>query len=148
MKESTFQPPGKKPLGSSVRPNELLAQPGKKALDLILESPTPARLVQSLAEEDLFWLVRDIGPEDALPVLSLASNDQWQYLLDLELWKKIQDKFAESVNVPIQTLDENANIVMKSKEFPFYCQIVQHKQIGNEKCQSCRLKNFKKWFFI
>jgi hypothetical protein len=88
MKESAFQPPGKKPIGSSVRPNELLALSGKKALDLILESPTPALLVQSLAEEDLFWLVRDIGPEDALPVLSLASNDQWQYLLDLELWKK------------------------------------------------------------
>ncbi len=65
-----------------------MALPAKKALDVILESLTPARLVQSLAEEDLFWLVQDIGPEDALPILSRASNDQWQYLLDLELWRK------------------------------------------------------------
>ncbi|UCG80231.1 MAG: hypothetical protein JSV60_09730 [Desulfobacterales bacterium] len=55
---------------------------------MILESPTPVTLVQSLAEEDLFWLVQEIGLEDALPILSLASNDQWQYLLDLELWTK------------------------------------------------------------
>jgi hypothetical protein len=47
-----------------------MALPGKKALDVILESSMPARLVQSLAEEDLFWLVQDIGPEDALPILA------------------------------------------------------------------------------
>jgi len=80
-----------------VSPKELLTAPGKKALQLILDSPTPAHLVQSLAEEDLFWLVQEIGPEDALPILSLASNDQWQYLLDLELWDK--DRLAvPSVN--------------------------------------------------
>jgi len=73
---------------SSLSPKELMALPAKKALDVILESLTPARLVQSLAEEDLFWLVQDIGHEDALPILSRASNDQWQYLLDLELWRK------------------------------------------------------------
>ncbi|GAG10346.1 unnamed protein product, partial [marine sediment metagenome] len=54
----------------------------------IIDAPRPVRLVQSLAEEDLYWLINDIGIQDALPVLSLASNDQWQYLLDLELWTK------------------------------------------------------------
>ncbi|MDY6837259.1 MAG: DUF6178 family protein [Thermodesulfobacteriota bacterium] len=73
---------------SGPDPAGLLKLPGKEALDRILESPTPAHLVQSLAEEDLFWLVQDVGPEDALPILAVASNDQWHYLLDLELWKK------------------------------------------------------------
>jgi len=73
---------------SGPDPAGLLRLPGKKALNLILESPTPAHLVQSLAEEDLFWLVQDVGPEDALPILSVASNDQWHYLLDLELWDR------------------------------------------------------------
>lgn len=73
---------------SDASPKELLQLPGKKVLDLILESPTPARLVQSLAEEDLFWIVQDIGPQDAIALLAVASNDQWQYLLDLELWNK------------------------------------------------------------
>lgn len=69
---------------------ELMALPGKKALDVILESPMPARLVQSLAEEDFFWLVQDIGPEDAIQMLARASNEQWQYLLDVELWDRDQ----------------------------------------------------------
>jgi len=73
---------------SGPDPAGLLKLPGKKALNLILESPTPAHLVQSLAEEDLFWLVQDVGPEDALPILSVASNDQWHYLLDLEIWDR------------------------------------------------------------
>ena len=88
MEISSRQPPHNGPNLLSPSPKELLIAPGKKALRLILDSPTPAHLVQSLAEEDLFWLVQEIGPEDALPVLSLASNDQWQYLLDLELWEK------------------------------------------------------------
>ncbi len=65
-----------------------MALSGKEALGVILESLTPAHLIQSLAEEDLYWLVQDIGPEDALLILSRATNEQWQYLLDLELWHK------------------------------------------------------------
>jgi hypothetical protein len=82
------RPSKKKQTRQVTQPKDLLRIPGKKALEVILESPTPVTLVQSLAEEDLFWLVQEIGPEDALPILSLASNDQWQYLLDLELWAK------------------------------------------------------------
>ena len=88
MEKRTPKAPEKPGASSSLSPTELLRLSGKKALDKILDSPMPARLVQSLAEEDLFWLVQDIGPEDALPILSLASNEQWQYLLDLEVWDK------------------------------------------------------------
>jgi hypothetical protein len=88
MEMSSRHLPENRPDLVGPKPKELLTAPGKKALRLILDSPTPAHLVQSLAEEDLFWLVQEIGPEDALPLLSLASNDQWQYLLDLELWEK------------------------------------------------------------
>ena len=88
MKKPTPQPPEKREALELISPKDLLRLPGRKALELILESPRPVTLVQSLAEEDLFWLVQEIGPEDALPILSLASNDQWQYLLDLELWTK------------------------------------------------------------
>ena len=88
MKEPADQPFEKQWAVPLISPEELLALPGEKALELILESPRPVTLVQSLAEEDLFWLVREIGHEDALPVLALASNDQWQFLFDLELWTK------------------------------------------------------------
>ncbi len=88
MKKLTGKPSDKQQIFPLISPKDLLRLPGKKALELILESPRPVTLVQSLAEEDLFWLIQEIGPEDALPILSLASNDQWQYLLDLELWTK------------------------------------------------------------
>ena len=90
-------PSKKRQVPSLIESKDLLGVPGKKALELVLESPTPVTLVQSVAEEDLFWVVQDLGPEDALPILSLASNDQWQYILDLELWT--QDHLeSDSVN--------------------------------------------------
>ncbi|UCF95040.1 MAG: hypothetical protein JSW39_13105 [Desulfobacterales bacterium] len=67
---------------------EILALPSEKALDRILEAPQPAALVHSFPEEDFYFLVQDIGPEDSLPLLSLASNKQWEYILDLETWEK------------------------------------------------------------
>lgn len=60
----------------------------EKALKAIAEHPLPVTLVQSMAEEDFYFLVHHIGPEDALPVIALASNPQWEYLLDLEVWEQ------------------------------------------------------------
>ncbi|MFW5937169.1 MAG: DUF6178 family protein, partial [Desulfosalsimonas sp.] len=60
----------------------------EKALDEILDHAQPAALVHSMAEEDFFFLVNEIGPEDALELLSLASNRQWEYILDLETWNR------------------------------------------------------------
>ncbi len=73
---------------SAQKPKEIMSLPGKEAMERILDSFTPAHLVQSLAPEDLYWLVQDIGPEDALPILARATSEQWQYVLDLELWRK------------------------------------------------------------
>ncbi len=65
---------------------EIMAATPEKALDLIADHPYPVTLVQSMADEDLYHLVHAIGPDDALPVLALASNRQWEYLLDMETW--------------------------------------------------------------
>jgi len=62
-----------------------------KGIDLInrlLEEKDPATLVRHLSSVDFFWLVKSIGIEDCLPVLEMASEEQWEYLLDLELWEK------------------------------------------------------------
>ncbi len=67
---------------------KILAMPPEKALDAIAEHPFPVTLVQSMAEEDLYFLVHRIGPEDAQPVLALASNQQWEYVMDLESWNR------------------------------------------------------------
>lgn len=66
----------------------ILALPPERALKAIAEHPYPVTLVQSMAEEDLYLLVHTIGPDDAHPVLALASNEQWEYLLDMESWDR------------------------------------------------------------
>ena len=66
----------------------ILALPSEKTLNAILDSPQALPLVHSFPEEDFYILINDIGESDSLPLLSLASNRQWEYILDNELWEK------------------------------------------------------------
>ncbi|MBU4345302.1 MAG: hypothetical protein KKC73_07770 [Proteobacteria bacterium] len=72
----------------SMQRKEILSLPADKALDYILDAPNPSAIVHSFPEEDLYFLVHDIGLEDSLTLLSLASDKQWEYMLDIEVWKK------------------------------------------------------------
>lgn len=67
---------------------ELLTLPQEKIIDRILSDQYPTALVHSFAEEDFYLLIHDIGVEDSVELLSLASNRQWEYILDMEIWKK------------------------------------------------------------
>lgn len=67
---------------------DLHALTGSKILGRIMEQKNPRKMVQSLSSGDFFWLVKKVGEEDCLALLELASEAQWQYLLDLEIWKK------------------------------------------------------------
>lgn len=67
---------------------EILSLSPEESMKRIMDAPQPAALVHSFPEEDLYFLIHDIGSEDALPILSLASNKQWEYILDLEAWEK------------------------------------------------------------
>jgi hypothetical protein len=66
----------------------VLRLPAEKALAAILDHPRAAALVRSFPETDLYLLVQDIGPEDALPLLALASEKQWEHIVDLEVWNR------------------------------------------------------------
>ncbi len=72
----------------SIERKKILSLPPKKALERILDAPQPAALVHSIPEEDFYFLIHDIGPVDSLPLLSLASNKQWEYMVDLQVWEK------------------------------------------------------------
>lgn len=60
----------------------------EQALDVIISDPTPATLVQSFPHQDLYFLINDIGVEDALPIIAVASSDQWEFFLDAEVWNR------------------------------------------------------------
>lgn len=69
---------------------QILELPPEKALARILEDQQPAALVHSFPEQDLYLLVNEIGAEDSLPLLSLATDKQWEHIVDLETWQKDQ----------------------------------------------------------
>lgn len=66
----------------------VLLLPAEQAMAAILKHPQPAALVHSFPEEELHFLIHDIGPNDALPLIALASSRQWEYLLDMETWSR------------------------------------------------------------
>jgi hypothetical protein len=60
----------------------------EEAFDLIISCDQPVALVHSIPAQDLLVLIHEIGYHDALPVLSLASDKQWLYLMDAQIWKR------------------------------------------------------------
>lgn len=71
-----------------LKRKEILSLPAERALDAILDHPQAHALVHSFPEQDFYFLIHDIGLEDSLELLSLASNRQWEYILDVEVWEK------------------------------------------------------------
>ncbi|SDU04264.1 DUF6178 family protein [Desulfobacula phenolica] len=66
--------------------HEILAVESEKALEMILDAPSPATLIQSFPDQDLYYLMHKIGPDDFIPILAMAKSDQWEYILDVEAW--------------------------------------------------------------
>ena len=66
----------------------LLSLPPEEMLNSILNSNQSTALVHSFSEEDFYFLIHNIGIEDSHPLLYLASNKQWEYIIDLEVWEK------------------------------------------------------------
>jgi hypothetical protein len=65
----------------------LLQLRGRERMEAILSSENPKALFQTLPEEEAYFTIKEIGEQDAFPLLALMSPAQCQYLLDLELWR-------------------------------------------------------------
>lgn len=66
---------------------EILRMEPEKALAAIIDEPESVALVHSIPEEDFFILMHDVGVHDFLPVLAMASDKQWEHILDMEIWE-------------------------------------------------------------
>jgi uncharacterized protein DUF6178 len=73
----------------STRWRAMLArsQDPRSRLDLVAAHPHAAVLVPMIAVEDFYYLVRSVGLPDAHEVLGLASAEQLQGCLDLDIWE-------------------------------------------------------------
>ena len=82
--------PGQNGTPLSVKSQDLLeglrTRSGQAILNRILQLEDPRAAVQELPGEDFYWMVKKVGEQDAVVLLELASETQWQYVLDLEIW--------------------------------------------------------------
>jgi hypothetical protein len=70
---------------------------GNEILERILREKNPRKVVEELPSGDFFWLVKKIGSDESHPLLELATPDQWQYLLDLEIWDRDEINVGETL---------------------------------------------------
>jgi hypothetical protein len=68
---------------------EALAQArGRKRLDVILDAKNPQALVRALPADELYLVIREVGLGDAVPLVQLASAEQFKTFLDLDAWTR------------------------------------------------------------
>ena len=60
---------------------------GKTKYDLLLDAADGQQLLQLLPAQDLYLLVKELGREDSMDLLAMASVDQITVCIDLDSWK-------------------------------------------------------------
>ncbi len=68
----------------------VLRSRGKERLQTLFLSEHPETLVQALPEQEVFLTIKEVGERDCLELIALTTPEQFQYLLDLECWKRDQ----------------------------------------------------------
>jgi hypothetical protein len=85
---------------------ELLCQaPVKDKLTLLELAEDRIRLVRALPKSELFFAVQELGREGAIELISRASLDQINFMVDLDCWKKDQidlDKLREWIKTLLE----------------------------------------------
>jgi hypothetical protein len=65
--------------------------PAEQKQNLLILSEKAQEVVQVLPPEEIYQMVKAIGEGEALPILSLVTSEQMQFIFDLEWW--IGDRF-------------------------------------------------------
>ncbi|GKT08195.1 DUF6178 family protein [Desulforhabdus sp. TSK] len=68
--------------------SHLMRLPAKQRMEVILSRADAEAVVAALAPQDFYFSVKEIGSNDASPLLALASVEQTNHLFDLEWWQK------------------------------------------------------------
>ena len=65
---------------------------GSQMQDFINLSPNAQAVIRGLPPEELYQMIKETGIGESLPVLAMMSQNQLQYIFDLEWWKR--DRFV------------------------------------------------------
>jgi hypothetical protein len=91
--EQTITPTDERAL-QELRVDELAGRlmdfPAKQRLDVILNRADSAAVVVALPEQDFYLSVMELGPDNALPLLAVASLPQLNLVFDVQWWRKDQ----------------------------------------------------------
>ena len=69
----------------------VLSLPAVFQRELLVLCEDAVEVTQSIPAEEIYHLIKELGSEDSLLILSMASSEQLQYFFDLEWWQS--DKF-------------------------------------------------------
>lgn len=65
----------------------IMALKAQEKAQAILNADHPAAMVHAFPEQDFLLLVEEIGPDDAMELIALASDRQWEHLVDARIWQ-------------------------------------------------------------
>ena len=83
---------------STILLREFDSLSGGEILERILNEKNPRKVVEEFPAGDFFWLIKKIGSDDSLALLELATPDQWQYILDMEIWDRDEINTGETLS--------------------------------------------------
>jgi hypothetical protein len=87
----------------------VLKTQGKERIHTLFLSEHPEELIHRLPELEVFLTVKEVGERDCLDLISLTTAEQFQYLLDLEFWKKDElnsEKILHWVEILLESGEE------------------------------------------
>jgi hypothetical protein len=95
---------------------------GKERIHALFLSEHPEELVHRLPELEVFLTVKEVGEKDAMDLISLTTPEQFQYLLDLDFWKKDQldpEKALHWMEILIESGEEKVAQFIRSADPEF-----------------------------
>ena len=101
---------------------------GKERLHYIFCSENPEELVQSLSEQEILLTIKEIGEKDSLDLISLTTPEQFQYLLDLDFWKRDQidpEKVLYWMEILLETGEKKVSQFIRTTDLEFIALILK-----------------------
>jgi hypothetical protein len=95
---------------------------GKERLHFLFLSDHPEQLIQQLPELEVFLTVKEVGEKDSLDLISLTTPEQFQYLLDLDSWKRDQldpEKVLQWMEILIESGEKKVTQFIQSTDPEF-----------------------------
>jgi hypothetical protein len=95
---------------------------GKERLQYLFLSDHPEQIVQQLPELEVFLTVKEAGEKDCLDLISMTTPEQFQYMLDLDFWKKDQldpEKVLQWMEILLEAGEKKVSQFIQSTDIEF-----------------------------